>query len=218
MKFVREAKSAYGPRNEALLQLLYGTGMTLSEIARITVGQVFGNAGVLHDEIEIVDHHGDHPVTKPVFFYAPALRTALCRYQAWRADHFADKGESACGAVAQAPLIVNDEGRAFPCVRTASDERGRDYLSYPSLSQLVVQLHNKAGLPGGNAESARRSWSVWLATGACGQPPMHLDWLRQLRGDRRMSTTLAAVKKDLAPNFDPQGLSPLRNFMRQRQA
>lgn len=217
MQHVRISQSTFAPRNEALLALLYGSGLMLSELAALNVGQVYATGGAVREEFHIDALTKGEP-SKPVYLSHPRLRQALAAYRDWRPVHFAGGKVGATGKSAKAPLFVDDAGIGFKLAHTRTGGQGKTYHSYPTLSKLVRDLHTHAGVHGGNAESARRSWSVWMVAGSDGGAPMHLDWVRVLRGDKRLSTTLMAVRKDLPADFDVQGLQPLGRFMRMRSA
>lgn len=193
-------------RNVALLRVLYGTGLMLSELASMQLSDAFGANGDVRDSFLISQDGG----LKPVYLWDQDLRAALVAYRDLRGDAFPGQANDA--------LFVDDEGSAFVRAATFKGGQGKVYHSYPALSLLISDLHTKAGFKGCGAETARRSWSVWMITGADGRPPIHIDWLRVLRGDKRLSTTVAAVQKDLPPEFNLSGDSVLSAFMRARFA
>lgn len=194
-------------RNVALLRVLYCTGMMLSELASLSVADVFEATGELRDSFSI-SQDGE---VKPVYLWDRALRASLVAYHESRKISFG-------GVDMVDALFVDDEGLAFVRSATFKGGQGKVYHSYPALSLLISDLHTKAGFKGCGAETARRSWSVWMITGADGRPPIHIDWLRILRGDKRLSTTVAAVQKDLPAEFKLSGDSVLNAFMRARFA
>ena len=209
---VHKSRDKFAPRNELILRLLYTTGITIAELASLTMGQVFNDQG--------------EPVTifqldnRPVYLVEPEISKSLDSYRKWRKENYPYYGVIHYHHK-DSVLLVDDNGSPFDMVQTRSipsEEEGnpRRYYSYPSLSTLIRTLHEMGGVKDGNAESARRSWSVWLAGGLDGRAPIHLDWLRKLRGDKRLSTTITAVQKDLAGVVIINSDAHIGHFMKSR--
>lgn len=211
MQIAHKSRGPFAVRNELILRMLYGTGITIAEFASVTMGQIYDEDGHPRHELEVK--------SRPMFLIDPELRRVLDSYYRWRKEKFPFYGVIPFNHP-DSNLLVDENGRPFDLVQTreigADDDNKIRYYSFPALSALVRELHESAGVKDGNAESARRSWSVWLAGGLDGRAPMHLEWLKVIRGDKRLSTTVEAIRKDLAGVISLKTNDSIAQFMRMR--
>ena len=185
-------------RDKALLVVLYSTGMTLSEIANLKVSDVLDAKGVLLSSFDLVDGN----LTRRIYWVRKWVKKIVQDYVAWRKKHFPEAFKKSGLLKPNAYFFVNDFGTPFKEIVVRQVDQ-KVYSSSTELSLLIREIHVARQVVGGNAESARRSFSVWLALGHFTGSPVHVDWVRQARGDRRLSTTISAIQKDLPEGFDP---------------
>ncbi len=186
------------PGDRALLVSLYASGMTLSEVARFHVSHVFDvhrkpkSCAVVGSDVSLIG--------SPRRVYWPAWSWPFFEvYLKWRM-HVLSASRKTLHQGDR--FIVDLNGSAYPD-RLMKLANGRVYANHSDLSQRIRLLHHAAGFPSGNAESARRSYSAWLAQGLMTGSPMHPEWIQVLRGDRLLSATRAAIAKDVPVGFDP---------------
>lgn len=195
---VADPENPFVTRDRALLVVLYSTGMTLSEIANLKASNVLNSAGKLLPSFDLEDGKS----SRRIHWVKGWVEKIAEDYIEWRKVQF-PAHFSATGAIKPSQsFFVNDFGTGFKehAVRQVED---KVYSSSTELSLLIREIHQAGKVAGGNAESARRSFSVWLALGHFTGSPVHVDWIRQARGDQRLSTTMSAIQKDLPKDFDP---------------
>lgn len=191
-------------RDQALIAVLYTTGLTLTEMSRLTVGMVFANRGkrAVKPHIDLDQRTAFNAVPRRVYLVHSWVEALLMRYAAWRETSF--PYQCTHGRLdADEPLFVDENGLGFDAKVSRDGKNGREYRTPIVLSVLIRDLHRRGGMESGDADSARRSHSIWLANGDFTGTPMHIDWIRQLRGDKRLSTTQKAIGRGRRENLDP---------------
>lgn len=191
---IKSSKEPQAPRDLAIIHMLYCCGLTLAELALLKVGDVFidpENSPMVRPTADTKQNSADENVTKTIYLFDSELIDSLKNYRQWRLTRYAESNDLVSGKSPEAKLFVNDKGEEFTRVRTNSTST-KDYHSYQSLSHLIRSIHSRYGADGGNAESARRSWTLWLYHGLDGKTPVPPELLMELRGDARLSGTLMA--------------------------
>lgn len=187
---LKTSKNLQALRDLALIRMLYCCGPTLTELAQLKIGDVFSDSGEVRTFVDTKQFIVNEAVSKTIHLFDPDLIESLAQYKRLRLAH-CPYFELVSGEFSQAKLFVNDKGEGFTRVRTNTTS-AKSYHSYQSLSSLIRSIHARAGIEGGNAESARRSWTFWLYYGLDGRLPVPPELLMELRGDARLSGTLAA--------------------------
>lgn len=149
-------------RDVALLLTLYGTAMATTELAKITVddylepdGTVKVNSAVRH----AVSHNGE---LRPLFWSNRRVVNAVDNYLAWRLKHkhaVTIKKGAFRGLDPSSALFMTDDGKPYALTAKTLPSGVVSY-SCNTLGAVISKLHANAGIEGGNAQAARRTWAV----------------------------------------------------------
>ncbi len=149
-------------RDTAFLVTLYGTAMSVTELATITVGDYLdaeGNVRVTNAVRVDVAHNGEE---RPLFWSNGRVITALDAYLAWRLEHkhgaTVKKGVYR-GLDPESALFLTEDGGAYALTKRRLPSGVWSY-SCNTLSAYISRLHANAGIKGGSAQSARRTFAV----------------------------------------------------------
>lgn len=141
-------------RDVALLWVAYGTGMMPIEIAKLKVSDYLAPDGSVRDESEIRAEIAFNGIARPLYWSNKGVNAALGAYLAarTRAGYSVDPA---------APLFLAVNGQPFTFTKRTT-KAGTDSYSCESLTQIIRRLHTQAGIEGGSALSARRTFGVRL--------------------------------------------------------
>lgn len=180
-------------RNVALLHAIYGTGMTLTEIARYPVSAYLTPKGDVLDESTVPQEVAHNGIERPLYWANPNVCAAIDKYLEYRVEHrhrvTSQKGAYR-GLDPTGPLFLTDVGEAY---RLTERKTSAGTISYScdSLSQLFRKLHMQAGVDGAGAMSGRRTFAVRLA-----QKKYDLKTIRVLLGLQTLRATKNLVDLD----------------------
>jgi len=151
-------------RNVALLRTIYGTGMTLQEVARLPIKAYLRPDGSLFEESAITPDIAYNGNERPLYWTNTTLVAAIDAYLVYRIEHRhrVTTREAAYRSLdPEAPIFLTDEGEPY---RLTERKTATGVISYScdSLSQLFRKLHAQAGIEGAGATSARRTCAVRL--------------------------------------------------------
>lgn len=151
-------------RDVALLHVLYGTGMTATEVAQLEVADVLDVQGGFRRESEVRAAISFNGRLRPVYWANPRVCEALDGYFAARLvhGHGLTAWRSQCrGLVQLGPVFLTNDGRPFSSTmrKTSASNISR---SCESLTQVIRKLHDQAGIEAAGASAARRTFGVRL--------------------------------------------------------
>lgn len=141
-------------RDTALLWVAYGTGMMPIELAKLTVGDYLGADGKVREESEIRAEIAFNGIARPLYWSNRNVNNALSAYLAFRA-------REGFGTDPESPLFLAVDGEPFAFTKRITKAGAVSY-SCESLTQIIRKLHTQAGIEGGSALSARRTFGVRL--------------------------------------------------------
>lgn len=151
-------------RDVALLHVLYGTGMTATEVAQLEVADVLEERGEFRRRSEVRAAISFNGRARPVYWVNAKLCDALDAYFAERVKlgHGVTAWRSQWRGLAQlGPVFLTNDGRPFT-LTTRKTGAGNTSRSCESLTQVVRKLHDQAGIEAAGATSARRTFGVRL--------------------------------------------------------
>lgn len=151
-------------RDVAMLYVLYGTGMTATELGQLEVGDVLSESGGFRETAEIRGAIAFNQKARPVFWSNQKVRDAL---EAYFAERLKLKfGVSAWpekwrGLSDRSPVFLTNQGKPFSMTtrRTAAGSISR---SCESLTEIIRKLHDQAGIEAAGATACRRTFAVRL--------------------------------------------------------
>lgn len=152
-------------RNVALLTTVYGTGMMLTEIARLPVRAYLNGEGSIRVK-SCVDARIAYNGKKRHIYWSNAKATNwIDGYLAYRAVHRQGTTSMATayrGLDPDSPLFLTGHGAPYKLIERRIG-RGTPSYSCDSLSQHFRKLHLQAGIEGASVMSGRRTFAVRLA-------------------------------------------------------
>ncbi|MCK4118354.1 tyrosine-type recombinase/integrase [Ralstonia nicotianae] len=151
-------------RDVALLLVAYGTGLTPNEIAKLLVSDYLQANGQTRIESLVRAEIAFNGKVRPLLWASTKVCAAIDVYLEHR---FAFRhGITTCPAAYrgldhQGSLFLTGEGEPFAFTRRVTAAGAISY-SCESLTEIFRRLHQQAGIPNGNASSARRTFAVML--------------------------------------------------------
>lgn len=190
---VAAVSGAFPIRNIAMLRVLYGTGMTLHEIARMPIKAYLKPNGEILDESAVTADIAYNGMERPLYWSNTTLVNAIDAYLSYRLEHrhrVTTRKAAYRGLDPEAPIFLTDQGEPYKLTerRTAT---GSISYSCDSLSQLFRKLHAQAGVEGASATSARRTFAVRLNNRG-----YDLKHIKVLLGLKTLKATKALIDAD----------------------
>lgn len=181
-------------RNLALLMTIYGTGMMLTELAKLPLRAYLRSDGHIRVQSEIPADVAYNRLSRPLFWSNSKLTAAIDNYLEYRILHFhgVTRVPAYRGLDPDQPLYLTNEGMAYK-LTSRKTHKGSINLSCDTLSQLFRKLHLQAGILGANASSGRRTFAIRLYNEG-----FDLYYIKTLLGLTTLTATmnLVGVKKN----------------------
>ncbi len=180
-------------RDVALLHVLYGTGMTATEVAQLEVADVLTEKGGFKRESEVRPAISFNGRRRPAFWINSKVCDALDAYfiERLRLGHGVTAWRSQWrGLVQLGPVFLTNDGRPFT-LTTRKTSAGNVSRSCESLTQVIRRLHDQAGIEAAGASAARRTFAVRLH-----RKGFDLRNIREMLGLASLSATKALVEGD----------------------
>lgn len=179
-------------RDVAVLCVLYGTGMTATELAQLEVADVLSESGEFRTESEMRASIAFNGRRRPVFWTNARVREALDAYFAERSklSHGATAWRSRWrGLVELGPVFLTNDGRPFTLTtrKTGAGNTSR----CESLTQVIRKLHDQAGIEAAGSTASRRTFAVRLH-----RKGYDLRHIREVLGLATLSATKHLVEGD----------------------
>lgn len=150
-------------RDVALLWVAYGTGMMPIELAKLTIADYLSTDGSVRTDSAIRAEIAFNGIARPLHWTNRGVVAALDAYLEVRKQRGHGVGTPACyrGLAPDSPLFLAVDGNPFTFTRRKT-QSGKESYSCESLTQILRRLHAQAGIEGGSALSARRTFGVRL--------------------------------------------------------
>ena len=180
-------------RNVALLTTVYGTGMMLTEIARLPVRAYLNGDGSVCVKSCVNAGIAYNGKERPIYWSNAKVVKAIDAYLAYRVAHrqrltsFATAYRS---LDPDAPIFLTRDGEPYRLIERKTASGGPSY-SCDSLSQLFRKLHLQAGIEGASAMSGRRTFAVRLANNG-----FDLRHINELLGHETLTATKRLIDAD----------------------
>lgn len=180
-------------RDTALLLTLYGTALSVTELATITVGDYLDAKGQVRVTSAVrvdVAHNGEE---RPLYWSNKRIVTALDAYLAWRVEYkqgITVKKGAYRGLDPDGTLFLTEFGEPYTLTKRKLPSGVLSY-SCNTLGAYISRLHANAGIEGGSAQSARRTFAV--KQHRQGRDLVHIA---AILGHKSVSTTKRLVKGD----------------------
>lgn len=190
---VAAVSSEFPVRNVALLTCVYGTGMMLTELARLPIKAYLRPDGKVLDESAVTADIAYNGAQRPLYWSNVKLVAAIDKYLEYRVEHrhrVTTRKAAYRGLDPEAPIFLTDEGEPYKLTERRTATNAINY-SCDSLSQLFRKLHSQAGIEGASAMSGRRTFAVRLA-----HNQIDLKHIKVLLGMKTLRATKALIDSD----------------------
>jgi len=180
-------------RDVALLFVLYGTALSTTELARLTVSDYLRPDGSVKVESAVrcdVAHNGEQ---RPLYWSNKRVVNAVDKYLAWRLEHKQGatiKKGAFRGLDPLSALFLTDDGKPYALTPKTLPSGVLSY-SCNTLGAVISRLHANAGIEGGNAQAARRTWAVKQH-----RKGYDLVHIAKILGHKSITTTKRLVDQD----------------------
>ena len=151
-------------RDVALLYTAYGTGVMLTELASLLVSDYLNEDGSVRENSAVRAAIAHNNRERPLYWSNPRVIAALDAYLAHRiaAKHGVTVRTAAFRSLdPDGPLFRRADGEPYGLTQRKLASGTISY-SCDSLSQVFRRLHAQAGIEGGHALAARRTFAVRL--------------------------------------------------------
>lgn len=196
LEHMLKATAAYSrvpERDTALLLALYGTALGITELASITISDYLNADGSVRRESAVrveVAHNGEE---RPLYWSNKRVVAALDAYLEWRLQqkHGATVKKGAYRGLDPAGAIfLTVTGQPYALTKRSLPSGVLSY-SCNTLGAYITKLHSNAGIEGGSAQSARRTFAV--KQHRQGRDLVHIA---AILGHKSVSTTKRLVEGD----------------------
>jgi site-specific recombinase XerD len=180
-------------RNVALLTTVYGTGMMLTEIARMPVRAYLNGDGSVRVKSCVDAAIAYNRKERPIYWSNTKVVKALDSYLEYRVAHrqrLTPMTTAFRGLDPDGPIFLTGDGEPYKLIERRTGG-GTPSYSCDSLSQLFRKLHLQAGIEGASAMSGRRTFAVRLANNG-----FDLRHINELLGHETLTATKRLIDAD----------------------
>lgn len=162
------SKGVLGRRNVAIMWMLFGSGLRVSEIGQLKVSDIYYPDGELKRSFIIPGTYTKTSKPRSVYIIVPQQREAL---EVWRQYRIDDKAmlsvDGSYGSLnANSPLFLSKKGAwrkfAFNVKKYSTKDGVKETLVCASLENTVRDIIKSAGIQGGSSHSGRRSLATLM--------------------------------------------------------
>lgn len=162
-----KATAAYSrvpERDKALLLTLYGTALGVTELACLTVADYINADGSVTEKSRVREEVSHNGLPRRLYWTNRRVCDALDEYLAWRVrnkqgitvKHCAYRGLDPASAI-----FLTEAGAAYGLTERTLPSGAVSYSCH-TLGAYIRRLHTHAGIEGGSAQSARRTFATKL--------------------------------------------------------
>jgi len=180
-------------RNVALLTTVYGTGMMLTEIARLPVRAYLNGDGSVRVKSCVDAGIAYNGKERPIYWSNARVVKAIDAYLSYRIAYrhrLTPYATAFRGLDPDAPIFLTGDGEPYKLIERRT-VRGAASYSCDSHSQLFRKLHLQAGIEGVSAMSGRRTFAVRLANNG-----FDLRHINELLGHETLTATKRLIDAD----------------------
>jgi site-specific recombinase XerD len=180
-------------RNVALLMTVYGTGMMLTEIARMPVRAYLNGDGSVREKSCVDAAIAYNGKERRIYWSNAKVVKAIDAYITYRIIYrhrLTPMATAFRGLDPDGPIFLTGDGDPYKLIERPTSTGAVSY-SCDSLSQLFRKLHLQAGIEGASAMSGRRTFAVRLANKG-----FDLRQINELLGHETLTATKRLIDAD----------------------
>lgn len=164
------SRGATGPRNAALLWMLFGSGLRINEAAQLMIRDIFDSDGELKGSFRLPGNYTKTGNPRVIYLLVRQQREALLALRDQRLnDRVMLSNDGSYGGLApESPVFLSLKGKSWRKLafnpKKYPDAEGNinTTMVCGSLENLVRELIKRAGIEGGSSHSGRRSLATWM--------------------------------------------------------
>jgi site-specific recombinase XerD len=190
---VTAASTESPARNAALLYTIYGTGMMLTEVARLPLSDYLNSNGTIREKSQVSPEISYNGKARPLYWSNAKVTGAIDKYLEYRQEHkhgIATRKAAYRGLDPDSSLFRTNEGEPYKLTQRKTATGAISY-SCDSLSQLFRKMHLQAGIEGASAMSGRRTFAIRLF-----QKGYDLRHINELLGHETLTATKNLIDAD----------------------
>lgn len=162
------SKGELGRRNVAIMWMLFGSGLRISEVGQLKVSDIYYPDGELKRSFIIPGTYTKTSKPRTAYIIVPQQREAL---DAWRRHRISEKaiasdGGSYGGLKGDSPLFLSKKGAwrkfAFNVKKYKTKNGIKETLVCASLENTIREIIKSSGIQGGSSHSGRRSLATLM--------------------------------------------------------
>ena len=180
-------------RNVALIMTMYGTGLKLTEVARLPVSRYLSANGTVLVDSEVPAEIAYNGKARPLHWTNTKVVDAINKYLEYRVRHrhgVTTRTAAYRGLDPDGPIFMTENGTPFKMVKRTTRTGALSY-SCDTVGDTIKELHKKAGIEGATAESCRRTFAVRLH-----QKGYDLRHINELLGHETLKATKNLIDQD----------------------
>lgn len=180
-------------RNVALIMTMYGTGIKLTEVARLPISCYLSAKGDVLEDSEVPTEIAYNGKTRPLHWTNAKVVNAIDRYLEYRLRHrhgITTRAAAYRGLDPDSPIFLTETGTPFKMVKRTTTTGAVSY-SCDTVGDTIKEMHKKAGIEGATAESCRRTFAVRLH-----QRGYDLRHINELLGHETLKATKNLIDQD----------------------
>lgn len=180
-------------RNVGLLFVIYGTGMMLTEVARLPLLSYLKADGTILEKSSVPAEIAYNGKERPLWWSNAKVTAAIDKYLEYRVIHkhgVTTRKAAYRGLDPHSPLFFSVDGKPYKLTKRTTATGAISYTC-DSLSQLFRKLHLQAGIEGASAMSGRRTFAVRLS-----QKGYDLRHINELLGHETLTATKRLIDAD----------------------
>jgi len=162
------SRGELGRRNVAIMWMLFGSGLRITEVGQLKVSDVYYPDGELKKSFVIPGTYTKTGKPRTAYIIVPQQREAM---EAWRQHRIFDKAmisndASYGGLRKESPLFLSKKGAwrkfAFNIKKYKTKDGIKETLVCASLENTIREIIKNAGIQGGSSHSGRRSLATLM--------------------------------------------------------
>jgi len=162
------SKGEMGRRNVAILWMLFGSGLRVSEVGKLKVSDVYYPDGELKKSFVIPGTYTKTGKPRTAYIIVPQQREAIEFWRQHRVSENAMISEDVLfgGLSGESPLFLSKKGSwrkfAFNTKKYKTKDGIKETLVCASLENTIREIIKSAGIQGGSSHSGRRSLATLM--------------------------------------------------------
>lgn len=194
------SRGSLGKRNVAIIWMLFGSGLRVNEVAKLTVSDLVRSTGEIKTTFTIPSSYTKTGKSRTAYILAKAHREAIAAWIGQRTTECVFVAESADygGLRPDSPMFaVTKKGKSWRTMafrdKKYKDAEGNVCTTKVcgSMQNLISEIFKSSGLHHGSTHSGRRTLATWLD-----RKGVELETIQKILGHDTADMTLEYIEPD----------------------